>query len=295
MKQEKRIYIVDVTASMQGKGIVQTANIFDKVKSELSNAVDSINNADTEISIIPFTDRPHMAINGNTSDKTKLLDDISKIDIKKGDTNIADAWTAGISEIDSTRINYLFLLTDGLHNNGPEKEVLYERLKEWTNFAQDKYYFAFYVMLTPNAREQEICDIVDATDQMWLIESMNVNVAFINSPLSIQANIKDNKTIKHSFTTNNQAAFNQNMELNLFLEDNAFYKIENSTQNLSNDGSVQFNLVELKPHAEIPLDIQLKLHIEYDKKKYPMIFFTPEQLNFRIINKGIRKMTIKEK
>lgn len=106
--KEKRIYIVDVTASMIGKGIVKTPNIFDKVKEELVAAVRSINDEETEIAIIPFTCEPHPMIKGYANDKDTLISEINKLSIRPGDTNIADAWTKGLEEIDSTRVNYVF-------------------------------------------------------------------------------------------------------------------------------------------------------------------------------------------
>lgn len=294
-KQEKRIYLVDVTASMSGKGIIKTPNIFDEVKKELVKAVESINDLNTEIVIIPFTNEPHAPIKGVIKDKETLLNNIRDLTIKRGDTNIADAWNYGLQEIDSTRINYIFMLTDGLHNCGPENEVLYDRLRDWADFAAKKYYFAFYVMLTPNAKEQEICDIIERTDQMWLIESMNVNTTFINSSLNIQANIKKHKTVKLHFTTNNPDIFKTGIDFKISIDDNPYYKIANFSSHLDERGYILFDIIELKPLIKIPLEVKLGLHIIYDKKKYPMIFFTPEELNFNIINKGIREMTIKEK
>lgn len=295
IKQEKRIYLVDVTASMSGKGVVNTPDIFNNVKEGLINAIESIDDPNTEIVIIPFTDTPHAMIKGTMRDKEGILNSIQDLSIKRGDTNIADAWNYGLQEIDSTRINYIFMLTDGLHNCGPEKEILYERLRDWADFANTKYYFAFYVMLTPNAKEQEICDIVDQTDQMWLIESMNVNASFINCSLNIQANIRKHKTVKLQFTTNNPDIFEKGIDFKFRLDDNSYYEISNLRSYFGQGGYVLFDIIELKPLIEIPLEVQLGLHIAYDKGKYPMVFFTPEDINFNIINKGIREMTIKEK
>lgn len=127
--QEKRIYLIDVTASMEGKGTVQTPDIFNKVKAELKDAITSIDNPTTEVVIIPFTNVPHEPVKGTIREKSILIEGIENLSIKKGDTNIADAWNSGLQEVDSTRINYIFLLTDGLHNCGPEKKILYERLR----------------------------------------------------------------------------------------------------------------------------------------------------------------------
>lgn len=292
--QEKRIYLVDVTASMTGKGVVKTPDIFNKVKNELKFAIESIRNPDTEITIIPFTNTPHNIIQGSMMKKDSLLIGIENLSIKKGDTNIADAWSRGLQEIDSTRINYIFMLTDGLHNCGPEKEILYERLGEWQHIANNKYYFAFYVMLTPNAKEQEICRIVDSTNQMWLIESTNVNATFIKSNLNIQANIKDQKTVKLPFVISNPNATMDELDFDLQLNENPYYKITNIRPTFDK-GYVLFDIIELKPLIDLPIEVQSKLSITYNKEKNYMTFFTPEIINFKIINRGIREMTIKEK
>ena len=46
-KAEKRIYLFDVTASMEGKGVVQTANVFSSVKRNLQHSIELIKNKNT--------------------------------------------------------------------------------------------------------------------------------------------------------------------------------------------------------------------------------------------------------
>lgn len=46
--KEKRIYLVDVTASMIGKGGVKTPDIFNKVKDQLTTAISNIQDTDTD-------------------------------------------------------------------------------------------------------------------------------------------------------------------------------------------------------------------------------------------------------
>lgn len=292
--QEKRIYLVDVTASMIGKGNVNTPNIFSRVKEGLSETINNINTPSTEIVIVPFTNKPHEKMNGQIIAKEGILDNIELLDIKPGDTNIADAWNYAIQEIDSTRVNYVFLLTDGLHNCGPQKDSLYSDLRKWADISKDKYYFAFYVMLTPNAKEQEICNIVDETQKMWLIESMNVNVSFLNSNLEVNTNVKNKKTTSIHYESNNPAIFNDSIDFCLILNENPYYEMENFKLDMLNK-KVSFDLKELQPAINIPIETILELRVNYDKEKYPMLFFTPDSYKFNVSNKGIREMIIKEK
>lgn len=291
---EKRVYLLDVTASMEGRGIVETPNIFDNVKNQLSNSLSNITYPQTEIVIVPFTESIFSPIRGNITQIDSLVSEISKIGIEKGDTNIADAWEYGISELDSTKVNYLFLLTDGLHNHGVEKEVLYKRLQEWQDIAKDKYMFAFYVMLTPNAKEMEIIEIIESTNKLWAIESMNVNVSFINSTLNLKSNINNDKKVRIDFSSQNNEVFNSGLQLNIRLEENPFYELCNLNSNIINK-YVEFEIKELLPRIQIPIETQQKLYLEYDKEKNPLVFFTPEIINFSIVNKGVRIMTINEK
>ena len=291
---EKRVYLLDVTASMEGRGIVETPNIFDNVKNQLSNSLSNITYPQTEIVIVPFTESIFNPIRGNITQIDSLVNEISKIGIEKGDTNIADAWEYGISELDSTKVNYLFLLTDGFHNHGVEKEVLYKRLQEWQYIAKDKYMFAFYVMLTPNAKEMEIIEIIESTNKLWAIESMNVNVSFINSTLNLKSNINNDKKVRIDFSSQNNEVFNSGLQLNIRLEENPFYELCNLNSSIINK-YVEFEIKELLPRIQIPIETQQKLYLEYDKEKNPLVFFTPEIINFSIVNKGVRIMTINEK
>lgn len=292
-KSEKRIYLLDVTASMEGRGNVETPNIFEEVKRQLCTTLQNIESQDTEIVLIPFTNIPHEPISGNISQCDSLVNEIGKMTIRRGDTNIAGAWERGLKELDSLKVNYLFLLTDGLHNCGVEKEVLYQNLKDWQDISAGKYMFAFYVMLTPNAKELEIANIVEQTRQMWLIESMDVNVSFLATDLQLTANVNQNNNVTIHFTSNNSKIFDRNMDFSLILEDNPYYKLDNVKVDFA-ERCVHFDMIEVLPRMQIPTVCDLQLNIDYNKEEYPLCFFTPDIIEFHIINRGVRKMTIKK-
>lgn len=280
---EKRIYLLDITASMEGRGMVETPNIFDDVKQKLSNAVSQIGNDNTEVVIIPFTNVPYEPIRGYTNNIDSLVNQIDQIGIKRGDTNIADAWSRGIAEISPSKINYLFLLTDGLHNDTHESSVLYERLRGWGDVSKDNYFFAFYVMLTPNAKEQEICNIVDELDQMWLIESMDVGVTFITTTLNISNNVNNSKIVRINLESKKRDIQYNNIGLNIEIDDNPYYKIDSVNAHL-NEGYIDFELVELIDKIDIPIEYDAKIKISYNKKENPLLFIIPEVLNFNMLN-----------
>ena len=292
-KPEKRIYLFDVTASMEGKGIIPTANVFSSVKRNLQYSIGLIKNKNTEICIIPFTNKPlnHYSF---TLDSLHLINQcIDGLKIEKGDTNIADAWLTGINEIDTTKVNYLFLITDGLHNTGPEKDVLYQHIDAWKDIAEDHYYFAFYIMLTPNAKEQELVRKIEQSKQIWPVESLDMNVVFVQSEKEIKTNINNNNKILRQQNTSIEYDTSK-IEFNLTMDENPYYSISNIVQNDSIDNGISFNIQEKIPRLQIPLEYLINLKINYDKEKHPLVFYTPDNIRLRIINKGIRKMTIEE-
>ena len=289
---EKRIYLVDVTGSMVGKGSVKTPNIFADVKKELASAINAIENNDTEIVIITFTNKPRSVRSFLSGDKPEILDYIQMLKIESGNTNIADAWALGTQHLDSTKVNYLFLLTDGLHNCGPGKEVLYKHMRDWHTMADNKYYFAFYLLLSPQAREQKVAQIIDESKQIWLIESMDVKASFIKTDLIRTANIRYNKNVNIRFSSNNNDLFNADFTIQL--ENNPYYTLSNIQKHFEkNSVNISFDVIEQLPILEMPISTDLKLSILYDKERYPLLFFKPEPIDFKIENHGDRKMTIK--
>lgn len=291
---EKRIYILDVTRSMIGKGSGKTYDILESVKDSLAQTVSNINDPKTEIVIVPFTNKTFTPIHGFINDKDSLIDLIRKIKDENGDTNIADAWEVGLSYIDTSKVNYIFLLTDGLHNCGPSKEILFQRLANFGASSYEKYMFAFYMMLTPNARELEIFKIADTTSQMWAIESMNINASLMRTAFRQKSNIYSNKTVRMDFISNNPKILTgDSLCFNLKLEDNQYYEISNIRKSSRFASSYEFDINEKMKKIDIPTEIVLNMKLEHNKEKYPFVFFTPDNVKFKIINIGIRKMTLK--
>lgn len=290
-RSEKRIYLLDVTASMCGKGNIQTENIFLKVKEGLLQAIEQIENETTEIVFIPYTNKAFSKSVFSSKNKTDIVKYINDLKIRPGDTNIVSAWEAGLSELNPTKVNYLFLLTDGLHNTGVSESVLYDNIRNWPNLVQGFYYFAFYVMLTPNAKEKQIESVIDSSKQIWKVESMNVNVSFIQSELNLVANVNANKSVVVPLFSNNPEIFNDNIDFSIELEDNPYYELKEITMK---NKSLSFIVKEKVDRINIPIEKKLKLYFKYNQEKNPLLFFTPDEVDFTILNRGIRKLTIIE-
>ena len=117
-KTEKRIYLLDITGSMYGKGSGE--NIFTEVKNNLIQTINSLDNPQTNITVITFgkgvvdiweaqataNGKSNLITNINTHNEYKGLD-------LQTATNICDALSAANDKISINMLNYLFLFTDG--------------------------------------------------------------------------------------------------------------------------------------------------------------------------------------
>lgn len=287
---EKRIYLLDVTGSMEGKDDAGATNIFAEVKEKLANAVQNIEAENGEVVVIPFTSKTHKPIRGTYNEKDSIAGMIKNVRVMRGETNISAAWERGVQELDSTKVNYLFLLTDGIHNYGTTKEHLLSQLREWKGQSENKYFFGFYVMLTPNAHDNDIAKVVDDTPQMWCIHSMDVMVSFVTLPFRMKANANLAGEKIYSFTPISRFK-DDSPEIKVTLDENPYYSLEKGDINLG-EGTLRFKLKEKLSHSETPLETDLKMRFEYDRDKYPLLFFTPEEVTLLAVNRGTRTMTI---
>ena len=289
---ERRIYLVDLTRSMEGYNGAE--DIFDKVKEQLSNAINAMNDTASEIVIIPFTDKPHELYKDKVANRKAILDYIANLNTKPGDTNILDAWKMGESVLDPSKINYMFMLTDGVHNTGETIDSLYSALNTWHSKTQGKYQFAFYVLLSPSANEQEICRIVDSSKQMWLVPSMNIQTDFVIGNMNQSVNIINTNKVKMHLSSTNPEIFNQGLRFKISLPENEYYQIANASESIDENGDFSFEIKKLKAQDDLPISYRTKILIMYDKIKYPFMFFTPEEYNLNIVNVGTRIMNIKQ-
>lgn len=292
LMDERRIYLVDLTRSMEGFNGAE--NIFDAVKDQLSQAVLSINDTTTEVIIIPFTNKPLEIYKNKISQKDSVLNYISNLTTRIGDTNILDAWQRGEGLLDSDKINYMFMLTDGVHNCGEPIDSLYKSLDNWHKKTHGKYQFAFYVLLSENAREKEICRIVESSKQMWLVPSMNIHTDFIIGNMNLSVNIINSNKVKIHLTCTNPGIFNQGFRFEISMPENDCYRIINASDVIDSNGDVTFEIQKLKPQKDLPISFKTKILVDYDKQKFPFVFFTPEEYSLNIANVGTRIMNIKK-
>lgn len=289
---EQRIYLVDLTRSMEGFN--GSENIFSTVKNNLKTAISAISDTSTLVTIIPFTDKPLEVYSNKVSNRDSIINYVTNLKTQKGDTNILGAWKKGESLLNDSKINYMFMLTDGIHNYGEPIDSLYKALTSWEDKTKGKYQFAFYVMLTKDAEQQQIWNIANRTKQMWPIRSMNINTDFVLGKMNLTVNIINNNRVKIYLPCTNPEIFNNGFSFKLTMPDNEYYRIVNSANQIDKDGMYSFEIQRLKSQKELPVSYKTSLNVNYDKVNHPMVFFTPEEFNLNIVNVGTRVMYIKK-
>ena len=170
---EKRIYLLDLSGSMVGQGSVKTDNVLGKMKSDLEASV-NWTSLPTDFVFIPFTDKLMPEFGGADTTKQKLMTEISAIEIETGNTDIATAWEYALEKLDSTKVNYIFLLSDGYHNRGISNDRLNSLFKLWPQNSRHYDAEAYFVLLSPKYRTSEIATIFEETDRMSVVETMNI-------------------------------------------------------------------------------------------------------------------------
>lgn len=285
---EKRIYLFDITASMTGYG-EGNVDIFNKVKNQLIKAVSEVDN-NTEIVVVPYTTKTYPIITGT---KQEILSKLNDIKTLKEDTDIDAAWTRGLSLLDSAKVNYLFLLTDGRHNHGVEKNEFYKNLSSWKEKSSGRYFFAFYIMLTENADDQEIRSIARNTPQMWSLMSMDVNVIFVLTPFFLKTNTYGKKEMAIRFQCNHIHELKKISGLKIIEKANPYYEFTRSYIDYKTQ-TLRICFKEKMEHVKIPVEYKLGAHICYDQQKTPLLFFTPDDIYIKMGNRGKKTMIFKQ-
>ena len=290
----KRIYIFDVTKSMIGEGRINgkygTPKVFNKLRDDLAFTIAGNSVCDDdEIVIIPFTDTTFDKIYGYGRDRSRLVDEINSMSTKPGDTNIADAWLAGLNEIDKNKINLLFLMTDGIHNCGPDVNELYDHLTKWDDNADN---LAFYFMLTKNAESDKIDSIAQYKSTMEIVHSADIKINILQLSPSYKVNIKGNNN--YSGIINARSGSCNPSELtnvNMSMDNNADYSITNSQVFTDR---ITLTITSNKPQNELPVSSQSTITFNWNniKGENSKTYIMPKKITLQIDNLGSRTMKI---
>lgn len=313
-KKEKRIYMLDITKSMWGTGGSQ--NIFNEVKNALYQGIQDIKDPETIITIIPFQathtydtlhDWTFKAGDENSLKAAKsIINSYSTNTVPRGYTDIFSALITAKENIDDSRVNYIFLLTDGEQSSIPSatkhtskidfsKDDLVDSLNNWCDYSKNKETHLFYVMLSEAANNKAIVEIINKACNAYAVEGTNMNIAFVKPNANmIKVNLIDNpKRIEIGLKANNWKYLKDDTVIKLSLKENSIFELEDDNVKIVNKKlliniKIKDNLTfdELRNSSPIKSNIFLTLSSENDLK-----ILNPD-INIIVNNKKERVLTL---
>ena len=177
-RERNYIYLVDCTSSMLGVGPKQLTEklfkdpntLYHKTLLYLKEDIERIENPNSMITVIPFNQEPGVPIQFPRSkfNWKEIEKSLEAYTWKGHRTGICKAWDAGVKEIDETKDNYFYLLTDGTENVNKNKNCVSNKIREWCSKFDHTY--GFYVALSDEAlKDASIKDAVDMCSSITIV------------------------------------------------------------------------------------------------------------------------------
>lgn len=169
MAQRERnyIYLLDCTKSM--KGYNGAPDIWEPTKKYLKSDIER-QTPGTMVHVVPFQGKnlPSYSFEATKFNWKSMEKDLDEIIENVTNTNICDAWDLGLRFIDINKDNYIYLLTDGVDNVKGTAELA----KRLANFCgKYQHTMAFYVVLTKNAINPQVKQIVDNCPEEQFVDA----------------------------------------------------------------------------------------------------------------------------
>jgi hypothetical protein len=309
-KEEKRIYLLDITGSMWG--LDGGEKIFDDVKNSLIYTINSLENPETDITIITFGKGVEDTWKAKASPKGKseLIDKINSYseDEYEGKntqiaTNICDALKAAEKEIDPIMFNYLFLYTDGVHNYPSSSLQCVKNIVQNICVKKDGVIdvYPFYIMLTKKASSSELRKALGC---FTIIDGCSTpDVVIIKSEKNrTSINLLENKlSTEIRFVSNRSSSLPDKIKLILTLSENENFKLKETIYYLSeNLGKITIdllpirNLSTIKSNLPLKSELKIKFSIGYLEKvnDCQTVEIRPENIIIDVLNKQEKTVTI---
>lgn len=309
-KNERRIYLWDVTLSMKGQGSLNEPDIYDNVVKAIEIDINSISDEETEIIVLPFQVNILEEWKGVATAVGKA-DIIRKIKSYNNTTlsytNINKPFKEIINKyLSKERRDIVLLLTDGVQNDKNESiQDFISTIQKWCSISAEKDAYAFYVMLTNFAKDERILSAIRNSCRITPIEVKNptqgidINFVELLPTQNIKYNIKDDagKKIKLSFSCKKNIEIPTNTKIKVISEENPYLDVNSIT--LISGNSIEFE-VKLKDSytnlkKQLPQDRneKLALYISVENEgNNGKVSLISDVINFELINKPEKTLRI---
>jgi len=163
-RERNYVYIIDCTQSMRDDN-----HIWEETKKYLKDDIQRQADNST-INVVPFQSTAHAPMSFVKKDMDwKAVDKkLEEYIQNRTNTGICKAWDRGVSLLDATKDNYLFLLTDG-NDNVDGMSAVCQRISGWCQKYKNSY--AFYVMLCEAANNKQLEQAIGDCDRFSLIDA----------------------------------------------------------------------------------------------------------------------------
>lgn len=224
-EEKKYIFLLDITKSMFG--CCGSPDIFDEVRAHLITAIENIQDPKAEIVLCTYQQKiiDTWKVNATADGKKNLINGLKKINkdnVPGQETNIYGAWNESKKHLDGKKINIVFILTDGEHND-PNVPIakFYEEIPKWKQISSEQQAYMFIVELTDLAIDKKVRDIVAETKDVQIINGIEFFILQIKEPFPI-LNTEDELAFTFNLNKDNWNPKYNNLPFSLKLESEYF-------------------------------------------------------------------------
>ncbi|SDI02594.1 hypothetical protein SAMN05421818_1463 [Myroides phaeus] len=292
LKEKKYIFELDITKSMWGIGEPGSINIFDQVRTQLIKAIENIDDPSAEIVLVTWQDQiiSTWKESANSVGKERLVEQLKKITVKSvpgQNTNIYNAWIEAKKHVNPSKINIVYLLTDGRHSvPNPPISKLYNEIPKWASFSAEKDAYMFLVELTSQAIDNKMRSLVEATDKVEFIHGIEFYTLFVNNTSPI-INIDEKLEFTLNINKQNLPEKYNDTKIGLQLNSDLFEIVNPSITLEQTPTAIKLRLKKSLEEVKASLSESsiLPITIIFDDSKYKHIKLINKEINCKIINK----------
>lgn len=303
-KNERRIYLWDVTLSMKGfEG--KTPDIYEEVVKAIKTDINSISDEDTEIIVLPFQTSilEEWKEKATEQGKKNIIQKIEKYKNNQvTNTNICLPLTTVMQKyISKEKRNVLLLLTDGKHTPTAEypKDCLIELIRQWCEFASQNDSYAFYVMLTQFAKDEELIRVINESCRINAVEGTNINFIELYPYTIGKYNIKDDegKTWLAKVESKKNIRIPDGIKIKLKVIDDKYFDVDTIVD--LKDYSFKFNLRQRYTYEELKeiLPDEENRHVRIaisiaNQQEFPLVSLLLDEIDFEYVYKPEKTLKI---
>ncbi len=312
-KTQRRIYLWDVTLSVKGFG--GAPDIYDDVVAFLEKDINSLTDENTEIMVLPFQQRilEEWKVRATEQGKKEIIQKIKDYDNENLSlTNIyVPLLDVKDSFITNDKYTLLFLLTDGVHNDTERysKNDLLKLLDSLCGYLKSEDAYAFYIMLTKNAIDNDIVNIINNCKNMEYVTPSDTLREFIELQPSelVKYNIRDSirDSVRVSLVCKKNIAIPEGIKVSITSYDDSILNV-NETVELQNhslplslsfylkyDSPILQNTLPVKTRIPLKLEVLNKQEIKDNTGK--IISLNPADIELELINTPEKTLKINVK